>query len=287
MHYGITLPPFGEFADPRFLMDAARRAEAAGWDGFFIWDHMIFDPSFHPNLDPWVALAAVATATTRMRIGTMITPVARRRPWKLARETVTLDRLSNGRLTLGVGLGATEPYDFGFFGEEDDPKTRAKMLDEGLDILTGLWTGEPFRYAGEHYQLEQVTFQPTPIQQPRIPIWVGGVYPHKAPMRRAARWDGYFPVSGREMLPADFREMLAFIQRHRTSDAPFDLVCASLLPDDPAAAKERLHEYAEAGVTWWLAPIDPWTMGGTWGTQWQPDYAGKMLDWINQGPIKL
>ena len=164
MQYALTIPPFGDFADPHVLIYAARRAEAAGWDGFFIWDHVFFDPSFHPNLDPWVGLAAVANATTRMRIGTLITPVARRLPWKLARETVTLDRLSNGRLTLGVGLGDRVQWDFGFFHEETDAKVRAKRLDEGLDILNGLWSGVPFSYHGERYQIDRMTFQPTPIQ---------------------------------------------------------------------------------------------------------------------------
>jgi len=284
----LTLPPFGDFADPHVLMDAARRAESAGWDGFFIWDHVFFDPSFHPNLDPWVGLAAVATVTSKMRIGTLLTPIPRRRPWKLARETVTLDRLSNGRLTLGVGIGDPVQWDYGFFHEETDAKIRAKKLDEGLEILTGLWRGEPFAYQGEQYQVEEVLFKPMPIQQPRIPIWVGGFWKNHAPMRRAARWDGYAPIKQGGMQPDDCREALAYIKQHRTIDTPFDLVSAPLLPDDPGAARERLHEYAEAGLTWWLAPLDPWTiMGASWEVGWQPDYAPKMLEWIDKGPVKL
>ncbi|MEO8393256.1 MAG: LLM class flavin-dependent oxidoreductase [Chloroflexota bacterium] len=286
MQYGMSLCPFGDFADPRFLMDAARRAEAAGWDGFFIWDHMFFDPSFHPILDPWVGLAAVAIATTRMRIGTMVTPVARRRPWKLARETVTLDRLCNGRLTIGVGLGAPEQWDYGFFHEETDAKIRAKKLDEGLDILNGLWSGKPFRYQGEQYQLEEVTFKPTPIQQPRIPIWVGGFWPNKAPARRAARWDGYAPIKmGETMTPDEFRDALAYVKQERTVDTPFDLMGVFRLPDDANEAQDRLNEYAEAGVTWWLEALDPWAlMKADWEAQWQPDYSAKMIDRIEQGP---
>jgi alkanesulfonate monooxygenase SsuD/methylene tetrahydromethanopterin reductase-like flavin-dependent oxidoreductase (luciferase family) len=288
MQFGISLPPFGDFADPRFLMDAARRAEAAGWDGFFLWDHMFFDPSFHPNIDPWVGLAAVATATTRMRIGTLITPIARRRPWKLARETVSVDRLSNGRLTLGVGLGEPPQWDFGFFHEETDAKLRARKLDEGLDILTGLWRGEPFRYQGEQFQLEKVTFKPTPIQQPRIPIWVGGFWKNLPPMRRAARWDGYYPIKeAGGMQPDDWREALAYIRQHRTSDAPFDLVGHTELPADPDEARARLREHAEAGVTWWMQPVNPWDMGASWEAQWQPDYTKKMMDRIERGPLKL
>jgi alkanesulfonate monooxygenase SsuD/methylene tetrahydromethanopterin reductase-like flavin-dependent oxidoreductase (luciferase family) len=286
MQYGMSLCPFGDFADPLFLMDAARRAEAAGWDGFFIWDHMFFDPSFHPIIDPWVGLAAVATTTTRMRIGTMVTPVARRRPWKLARETVSVDRLSNGRLTLGVGLGAPEQWDYGFFHEETDAKIRAKKLDEGLDIINGLWTGKPFRYQGEQYQLEEVTFKPTPVQSPRIPIWVGGFWPNKAPARRAARWDGYAPIKwGETMTPDEFREARDYVKQHRTVDTPFDLVAAFKLPDDPAEAQDRLNEYADAGVTWWLEALDPWAlMNADWEAQWQPEYTPKMMERIEQGP---
>ena len=288
MQYGLSLPPFGDFADPHMLIDAARRAEAAGWDGFFIWDHMFFDPSFHPNLDPWVGLAGVATATTRIRIGTMITPLARRRPWKLARETVTLDRLSNGRLILGVGLGDPVQWDFGFFHEETNPKIRAKKLDEELAILTGLWRGEPFSFHGEQYQIEEVWFRPTPLQAPRIPIWVGGNWANKPPMRRAARWDGFFPISFEgPMTPDDCRTALKYIGEHRTSDQPIDLILSPTLPDDPAQARDLLHQYAEAGLTWCVAPIDPWALGADWEAQWDSDYTKKMLDWIDRGPVKI
>lgn len=288
MQYGLSLPPFGDFADPHVLIDAAQRAEKAGWDGFFIWDHVFFDPSFHPNLDPWVGLAGVAMATTRMRIGTLITPLARRRPWKVARETVTLDRLSNGRLTLGVGLGDPVQWDFGFFHEEIDARTRAKMLDEGLDILTRAWTGEPVNFHGEQFQVEGVPFNPTPVQTPRIPIWVGGNWANKPPMRRAARWDGYVPIKmDGGMTPNDCREALAYIKQHRTVDTPFDLVSTPMLPDNPSQARDLLHQYAEAGLTWWIAPLDPWTLGADWEAQWNPDDTRKMLDWIDRGPIKI
>jgi hypothetical protein len=225
--------------------------------------------------------------TTRMRIGTLITPVARRRPWKLARETVTLDRLSNGRLTLGVGLGDPVQWDFGFFHEETDAKVRARKLDEGLEILTGLWRGEPFHYQGEQYQLEEMTFKPTPIQSPRIPIWVGGFWPHKLPLRRAARWDGYVPIKQGGLLPDDCREILASVKQQRTLTTPFDLVGGSDLPGDPAQARDRLHEYANAGLTWWLEGVDPWRDGANWEAQWQPEYTRKMIDRIERGPVKV
>ncbi len=213
-------PPFGDYSDARYLADMAREAEAAGWDGFFIWDHIFFDPSFHPIADPWVALAAIAINTQRIRIGMVVTPLARRRPWKLARETVSVDRLSGGRLILGIGLGDPVQWDFGFFGEERDNKVRAKKLDEGLDILAGLWSGEPFSYQGEHYQLAEMIFLPRPAQTPRIPVWVGGNWDKHAPMRRAARWDGYVPLKWGDILtPDEWRDIMAYIQQHRSSHA--------------------------------------------------------------------
>ena len=236
MRFGISIPAFADFSDPRVLAELAHDAETAGWDGFFIWDHIFFDPTFHPIADPWVALAAVAMSTQRMRIGTMITPIARRRPWKLARETVSVDRLSNGRLTLGVGLGDPVQWDFGFFDEAADPKIRARRLDEGLDILTGLWKGQPFSYQGEQFNVKEVTFRPTPVQSPRIPIGVGGWWPNKPPLRRAARWHGVYALKGNGgITPNEWRELLAYVQRYRTSTTPFDAAHAGTTPGDNAA----------------------------------------------------
>src|SRR5215213_9146168 len=176
MQFGLSLPAFGPFANPRYLAQSAAAAESAGWDGFFIWDSIIADPTFNPMADPWVALAAVAMQTSRLRIGALVTPLARRRPWKVARETVSLDLLSQGRLIFGAGLGDPVQWEYGFFGEETDNKMRAEKLDEGLAILTGLWSGELFGYAGKQYQLQPMRFEPKPLQQPRIPIWVGGTW---------------------------------------------------------------------------------------------------------------
>src|SRR5438067_4066679 len=194
MRYGVSMPNFADYGDVHTLVELAREAEAAGWDGFFLWEHMIFWRDLRvPIVDPWVALAAIAAGTERISLGPMVTPVARRRPWKLARETVSLDHLSRGRLILGVGLGDPADADFGVFGEETDAKVRARKLDEGLNVLAGLWGGEPFSYRGEHYRVEETVFLPRPVQSPRIPVWVGGWWPHKPPLRRAARWDGVFP----------------------------------------------------------------------------------------------
>jgi len=285
MKFAINLPPFADFSSPLFLADLAVEAESAGWDGFFVWDHIMFDPSFFPIADPWVALAAVAARTQRMRLGTMITPIARRRPWVLARQTVSLDRLSQGRLTLGVGLGVPEQWEYGFFGEETDAKVRAEKLDEGLAIITGLWSAQKFSFQGKHYQLKEVVFRPTPVQQPRIPIWVGGYWPRKAPFRRAARFDGVVPGKVEGMLtPEDWREMLAFIASQRKATTPYDAVHGELLPDDSAQARRRVQEFADAGVTWWVQPVDPFSYDNNWEKPWTAAETERMLRLVRQGP---
>lgn len=285
MKFGMNVPPFGDFANPMALAELAKQAEDAGWDGFFIWDHVMFDPTFHPIADPWVALTAVALQTSRIRLGTMITPLARRRPWKVARETVALDLVSNGRFILGVGLGDPVEWDYGFFGEETDAKLRAAKLDESLEIITGLWSGEPFGYHGKHYQMEEVCFLPCPVQQPRIPIWVGGWWPNKPPMRRAARWDGAIPIR-REGVPAEeWREIKDYIRAHCQDDAPFDFVHNGASPsDDPAEARRMVEPYVEAGVTWWIEGIDPWRFGADWEKPWSSEYSQMMRERVLQGP---
>jgi alkanesulfonate monooxygenase SsuD/methylene tetrahydromethanopterin reductase-like flavin-dependent oxidoreductase (luciferase family) len=289
MRFGMTLPPFAEFANPRFLADITKEAEQLGWDAIFLWDHVFFDPSFHPNVDPWVALAAMACSTSTIRLGTLITPVARRRPWILARQTASLDQLSNGRLTLGVGLGDPVQWDFGFFNEPTDNKVRAGLLDEGLEVLTGLWTGKPFSYDKTHYHIKEVTFKPTPVQSPRIPIWVGGNWPNKAPMRRAARYDGYYPIKwDGGMTPADWRELVAYVKQNRTIDTPFDAVHGGRVPDDQwHKAESFVAPYRDAGVTWWIEDVSPWRFGAKWEDPWTATDTQHMLDLIRQGPPRL
>ena len=172
MRFGLFIPIFGDYADARVLASLAREAETSGWEGFFLWDHVFTD---WPDrlIDPWVALTAIALNTEHIRLGTLVTPLPRRRPWKLARETVSVDHLSRGRLTLGVGLGVNIE-EFDYLGEPRDLKVRAAMLDEGLEILTGLWQGKAFHYTGKHYQIQEALFMPSPVQNPRIPIWVAG-----------------------------------------------------------------------------------------------------------------
>jgi alkanesulfonate monooxygenase SsuD/methylene tetrahydromethanopterin reductase-like flavin-dependent oxidoreductase (luciferase family) len=260
MQYGIFLPNFGPFGDAGVLADLASRAEECGWDGIFIWDHILFQE--HPPedvVDPWVALTAMALSTNRVRLGALMTPVARRRPWKLARETVSVDRLSHGRLVFGAGLGFPPRAEFELYGEDADDRVRAQKLDEGLAVLTGLWTGEPFSFHGQQFTIEETTFLPRPAQQPRPPVWIAGWWPNKPPYRRAARWDGVYPelVGGGLPSPQQLEEVLEYIGEHRTSSGHFDVVLNGYGPADPAAAAEFLEPYRERGLTWWLERVDP------------------------------
>jgi alkanesulfonate monooxygenase SsuD/methylene tetrahydromethanopterin reductase-like flavin-dependent oxidoreductase (luciferase family) len=256
MRYGISVPIFGDYAPARALAELAREAELAGWEGFFVWDHIQFQQDTPlPFGDPWIALAAIAMTTERMRIGPMVTPLPRRRPWKVAREAVALDHLSNGRLILGVGLGYPPDGDFAAFGEEPDDRIRAEKLDEGLAIVAGLLSGEPFAFRGKHYRIQETTFLPKPVQ-PHIPIWVAGYWPNRRPFRRAARWDGVAPgslnVNFDETMPAEeLREAIAYIHEYRERPAPFDVAVGGYTPgDNIERARYKLDPYAAAGATW-------------------------------------
>ena len=257
MRFGLSVPNFGDFHDLRAVADLAREAEESGWDGFFIWDHILYARAKRPVVDPWIALTAIAMRTERIRFGPLVTPLARRRPWKVARETVSLDHLSGGRLILGVGLGFPPDNEFARFGEDPDPKVRAAKLDEALDILVGLWSGKTFHYEGDHYQLDKTVFWPPPVQQPRIPIWVAGTWPkNMAPFRRAARWDGTCPEGTGKMTHADLRSLLDYIHQHRTSSDPFDMVRSAALPaGDPGEVRAIIEGWEQAGVTWWLTGV--------------------------------
>ncbi|HEY7092910.1 MAG TPA: LLM class flavin-dependent oxidoreductase [Ktedonobacterales bacterium] len=284
MRFGISLPPFAEFSDPLFLADVAAEAESAGWDGFFPWDNLVFDATFHPIPGMWVALSAVATRTQRMKIGPMVTALPRRHPWDVAREAVSLDHLSRGRLILGVGLGLPPEWEFGAFHQETDAILRGEMLDESLAILDGLWSGEPFQFSGKHYQIEEARFLPRPKQQPRIPIWVAGVWPNKRPFRRAARYDGVFPIGDTEALtPETWREIFAYVQSHRTHQEPFEYVTLGRLPEAPDEARAIIAAHEAVGVTWWLESIHPWALG-KWDDPWTPEATQKMIERIRQGP---
>jgi hypothetical protein len=268
MRFAVNIPNFGDFADPRLVADLASRAEQAGWDGLFVWDHVVHEKRVRREFefgDPWVLLTAAALATSRIRLGTMITPVARRRVSNLARQVTTLDRLTGGRMILGVGLGAPLEDEYGSFGEPTDAKLLAAKLDESLVALDALWSGEPVTLHGEHVVVDDVTFKPVPAQRPRVPIWVGGVWPAKPPMRRAARWDGAAPISAttkvgekgdaRGPVPeaAFVREVNEFLRDCRAEagleNEPFDLLISGA--STPETAAEAVGPIAAAGATWW------------------------------------
>jgi alkanesulfonate monooxygenase SsuD/methylene tetrahydromethanopterin reductase-like flavin-dependent oxidoreductase (luciferase family) len=263
MRFAVDVPNFGDFADPRVVADLARRAEKAGWDGLFVWDHITHRKELRRAIaDPWVLLTAAALSTERIRLGTMITPLARRRVSKLAREVTTLDRLTGGRMILGVGLGAPVPDEFGSFGEPTDPKVLAARLDESLEALNLLWSGEPVTFRGQHLVVEDVAFLPTPVQRPRVPVWVGGEWPARPPMRRAARWDGAMPIlldgpgrRPRQPDAATVGEIDAFLRAQREqagrAGEPFDLVVSGTSPAGAAAAADLVGRLARAGATWW------------------------------------
>jgi alkanesulfonate monooxygenase SsuD/methylene tetrahydromethanopterin reductase-like flavin-dependent oxidoreductase (luciferase family) len=206
----------------------------------------------------WVALTTIAVRTNRLRLGALMTPLARRRPWKVARETVSIDRLSDGRLTFGAGLGFPPRAEFELFGENSDDRVRAQKLDEALVILDGLWSGQPFSFQGMHFKIEETTFLPRPVQKPRPPVWIAGWWPNKPPLRRAARWDGIFSelVGGALPSPGQLREILAYIHEHRESSVPFDAVLGGHTDTDPSRAAEVVGPYGDAGLSWWLEKIE-------------------------------
>ena len=259
--FGLGVPNGGDFADPGRLAALAREAEDAGWDGFFLWDHVIRRQPWQPMVDPWVTLAAVATSTDRLVLGPMVTPLARRRVSVVARQSVTLDVLSGGRLRLGVGLGAPDD-EFTRFGEDADPRRRARVLDEALEALTRLWTGEEVSYRGEHVVADGVRFLPRPVRG-RIPIWVAGGWPGGPPFRRAARFDGVWPVAaaGGSLSIDDFASCVATVRRHRDeigrTDERFDACFVDRSPAiTDASTADRIGRLTEAGMTWWIDSLD-------------------------------
>jgi alkanesulfonate monooxygenase SsuD/methylene tetrahydromethanopterin reductase-like flavin-dependent oxidoreductase (luciferase family) len=190
--FAVGVPNVREYADPSLLVSLAKEAELSGWDGCFVWDHLVYHEAGDPVADPWIVTAAIAQATERLRLGVLVAALARRRPWKVARETAALDLLSHGRVIVGAGLGSLAQEEFAAFAEDADARVRADKLDEALEIISGLWEGEEFSFKGRYFDVAPVVFRPRPIQRPRPPVWVGGRWPARRPFRRAARWDGVF-----------------------------------------------------------------------------------------------
>lgn len=264
MKFSVTFGAVGDGRDPRGLAELARIAEDAGWDGVFLEDYLVYqgDASV-PAYDPWVCLAAMAGATSRVRLGTTVTPLPRRRPWKVAAEAVALDRLSDGRMILGAGIGDPSDPFLGGVGEETAPRVLAEMLDEGLAVIDALWSGETVHHQGKHYQLDGVRLAARPVQEPRIPIWIGGNLLVPAVRRRILRWDGSCAYKGPTtaslpILPEDVRSLRA----ERGDD--FSIKVSG---GDPG-------EFAAAGASWW----------GRWIAPGPPEDAVRIL---RAGPPKL
>jgi alkanesulfonate monooxygenase SsuD/methylene tetrahydromethanopterin reductase-like flavin-dependent oxidoreductase (luciferase family) len=247
---GLSLPLFDELSDPLAVMRLAADAEAAGWHGVFVWDHLRWEAPVRQVADSWITLSAIAAATKRLRLGPMVTPLPRRRPVKVARETATLDRLSGGRLTLGVGIGEDRfAREFSKTGEQLDERARGQMLDEALEILTAAWSGEPVHYHGDHYTVDDIQFLPRPVQRPGVPVWIAGFHGNLKPMRRAARYDGFFPVNLEH--PDQLAEVVATVTTLRPDPtAPYDFVVSLPVGVDP-------RPWQQAGATWLLRGFDP------------------------------
>jgi alkanesulfonate monooxygenase SsuD/methylene tetrahydromethanopterin reductase-like flavin-dependent oxidoreductase (luciferase family) len=274
--HGIYLPVFNEFADPRRSATLAGAAEAAGFDGLFVWDHMLAEPGM-AVADAWITLAAIATSTTRLRFGPMVTPLARRRPWVLARQIASLDQLSGGRLTVGVGLGDDGWREFSTFSEETSPRLRGELLDESLQVVRQLLSGNVVDFTGRHFVIDSAEFQPRPVQDP-VPFWAAVRWPNRKPLARAARLQGCFPIfagSGQRPAPpavadlAALREALAGLGAPPSHDLVVRVALHTLAPADRAATVAML---AEAGVTWLLEAFAP----GQDATQLEA--------WVRSGP---
>jgi alkanesulfonate monooxygenase SsuD/methylene tetrahydromethanopterin reductase-like flavin-dependent oxidoreductase (luciferase family) len=256
VQFGLALPTGGECGDPRFLVELAELAEDAGWDGIFLEDYVFYqgDPA-RPTCNTWVALAAMAMRTKRVRLGVEVVALPRRRPWNVAREAAAIDQLSEGRMILGVAQGDTGDPGFGHFREETDARVRSELLDEGLAIIAGLWAGEPFSFRGKHFTVDEVTFRPLPVQQPRIPIWIGGGYPNPGPIARALEWDGacLYRRDDGHLTAEDVRNL-----RERAGNRSWDIsVGGQQRRADWDEEREQIRAVAEAGADWWVEWLEP------------------------------
>ena len=272
MKFGFVFPG----GLPQEAIEFAKEAEDYGWDGFFVWEPVY-------GIDPWVVLGAIAAQTRRIKIGTLLTPPSRRRPWKLASEALTVDLLSGGRMMLSVGMGAVDTG-FESMGEITDRKTRAELLDESIDILTGLWGGQPFKYEGNHYQIEEFTFvhqPPPPVQQPRIPIWVVGAWGWPKSMQRVLKCDGILPTiidqnkKFVDLTPEHVQQIKASVDKNRQLESHFDIIVENTTPgNDHSAAVAKVQPWIEAGATWWIESM------------WTEQDPEKWRERIQQGPPK-
>lgn len=244
MKHGLHVPNAGAFGSARIIAELATNAEEAGWDGVFVWDHLVRREADVDVVDPWVALAAAAVVTQRVHLGPLVVPLPRRRPWNVAKAAVSLDHLSGGRIIVGVGSGTPRGPEFPAFHEQSDLRVRGDMLDEGLEIIRAAWSGEPVHFAGTHYRIDSVRFLPRPVRAAGIPIWAATESVIGRPVRRAARLDGVVPTV---IAPADLPQLIDAVGRDRVQQGLFDVVGISR-EDDP-------DSWAAAGATWWLREL--------------------------------
>ncbi|TDB70041.1 LLM class flavin-dependent oxidoreductase [Micromonospora sp. KC723] len=281
LRFGLLLPNAGYYADPARLLRLARAAEGSGWDGVFLWDHLLLDRATRlPLADAWTAVTAILAGTRRIRGGPLVTPLAQRQPWKVARETATLDHVSGGRLVFGVGLGASGDTDFAAFGLDPDVAARARRVDESLAVLDRLWSGREVSHRGDQVRLDRVVFLPPPVQRPRIPVWVAATWPasNPGPLARAARWDGVVPMvrePGGGLRGPDQAELVAILAATPARASGWTVaVPGRLPPDDLPRARALVAGYRAAGATWWLESFDPWRrdprQAWSWATQGPP-----------------
>lgn len=262
LRFAVGLPNVGPFGDAHVILDLAVLAEESGWDGVFIWDHLLYREATWPVADPWVALSAACSATRRVRLGILVAGLARRRPWQVAKAVSTLDRFSGGRLVLGAGLGSI-PEEYERFGEPAEAKVRAQKLDEALTVISGLQSGKDFSFHGSHHQVKGVRMLPTPQQRPRVPIWVGGRWPNRAPFRRAAHYDGVVPThvdygKGEIMPPELVHQVAAYVQEHRSDRSPFDVALEGQTSGNGQGDRRLVKQYGDVGVTWWIEALGWW-----------------------------
>ncbi len=258
MKFGLFVPPFFGLADPHLIAELAAEAEGSGWDGFFLWDHMLAGEGT-PIADPWVSMAAMAGMTRTIHMGTMVTPLSRRRPWVMARQIATLDRLCDGRLVVGIGLGDDGWQEFSSFGEETDPIRRGVALDESLTVLRGLLTGKPVSFSGTTHRVGSTALLPPAP----VPFWAAGRWPRRRPLARAARLEGFFPIfrqPDRDRAPAQ-ADLLAIQAELGARHVPpgYDLAVTWSFPrgGDPTPLRDDLRRVEEAGVTWALHGLPP------------------------------
>ena len=278
--YGLGFIQFNELSNPELVVEFAIEAEKAGWDGFFLIDHIYFSRENISSIaETWVLLSAIAARTEKIKIGTCVSPLPRYHPWQFAKMAATLDILSKGRLILGLGLGGPE-VEYETFGQKYDLKILAEKMDECLDIIQGLWTGELFSYKGKHYQIDDACLLPKPLQNPRIPLILGGSWPFKKPFIRAAKYDGVLPIHRnfpQDLNPNELKEILDTVKQNRINDDPFEVMMFGSGFFVPDKRLEIMKPYIDLGITWWLEHVN---------TLMQPSVE-KMKDLVKKGPPRI